>query len=375
MTIVHMHTHSCYSFLEGLCSPEGLARAAAGHGMAALALTDHRWLTGAVPFTLACQAVGVRPILGLEVDARLPYRLAAPPGAPSEGLLALLALDREGWSNLCRLSSHLFLPSDPAQPGALSLEQLAQHARGLVCLTGGARGAPANLLDGLNGKDEAVRLLGALKEIYPDRLYVELDPFTDSAEMLAGLAREADLPTAAARSIYYLEPEQAALQRTLAAIRENRRVTDLPDRLAAPPRAAFAAPDQFEAACAAFPGAVEATAEIAARCAFQLPLGEAHYPQVTLPEGQTPTGVLREKAEAGAKRLYGALTPAIQRRLAQELETIGQRGYAPIFLIAEEILSFARRAGIPTASRGSASSSLVAHCVGITTPDPLANDL
>ena len=373
--MIHLHVHSHYSFLEGMASPEELARAASQQGMAALALTDHRWLTGAAPFALACKAAGVRPMLGLEVDARLPYRLATPPGAPTEGLLVLLAMDGEGWANLCRLSSLLFLPPDEGQAGTLSLEQLARHTAGLICLTGGPRGVPDRMLDGLNGKIEAARVLGALKEIYPGRLYVEIDPQAGASEIMWQLAREAGLPAAAARSIYYLEAEESRLQRTLAAIRENRRVAELPDSLAAPPQAAFASAGLIEAARASFPGALEATLEIAERCPFQLPLGEAHYPQVRLAEGQTPLGVLREKSEAGAKRLYGALTPAIQRRLAQELEVIGERGYAPIFLIAEEILSFARKAGIPTASRGSASSSLVAHCVGITTPDPLAHDL
>ncbi len=50
-------------------------------------------------------------------------------------------------------------------------------------------------------------------------------------------------------------------------------------------------------------------------------------------------------------------------------------GYEPIFLIVEEILDFARRTGVPFSSRGSAASSLVAHCLGITSPDPLRLNL
>ncbi len=50
-------------------------------------------------------------------------------------------------------------------------------------------------------------------------------------------------------------------------------------------------------------------------------------------------------------------------------------GYEPIFLIVEEILEFARQTNVPFSSRGSAASSLVAHCLGITSPDPLRLDL
>ncbi len=69
---VHLHTHSHYSFLEGLASPAELAQAAARNGMPALALTDHLWLTGAVEFYEACEEAGVQPILGLELDLAVP---------------------------------------------------------------------------------------------------------------------------------------------------------------------------------------------------------------------------------------------------------------------------------------------------------------
>ncbi len=392
MTFVHLHTHSVYSFLEGLAAPEDLAQAAADQGMATLALTDHRWLTGVVPFTLACRAAGVRPIIGLEIDLRLPYRLAAPPGSPAEGLLVLLADSREGWSNLCRISSLSMggFRSRAAEPereisgpgdepvgtrGAVTLEQLAGLSQGLVCLTGGCRGAAASMLDGLDGEAEAVRLLGTLDEIFRGSLYVELDRQGRCAAALGQLASQFGLPVVAANNTYFIKREQKDLQRTLSAIRENIRLADLADSQSAPPQGWWLSPTEMQSAFQEFPAALEATTEIAERCCFELPLGEAHYPRIELGEGRDAGQVLKEKAEAGARRLYGEMTPALQQRLAQELEVIGQRGYAPIFLIAEEILAYAREAGIPTASRGSASSSLVAHCVGITTPDPLAHNL
>jgi len=78
--------------------------------------------------------------------------------------------------------------------------------------------------------------------------------------------------------------------------------------------------------------------------------------------------VLRQKAEAGARRLYGKITPEIQARLDHELSTIGERGYEAIFLIMEEIIQYAHAIDVAVSSRGSAASSLVAHCLGITSP-------
>ena len=124
-----------------------------------------------------------------------------------------------------------------------------------------------------------------------------------------------------------------------------------------------------------YPKALEAIGELAERCRVDLPVGVPHFPEVPLPPGMTAAQHLRKKAEEGAKKLYGPITPVIRERLDHELEVISNLGFEPVFLIVEELLNFAREKNIPTASRGSASSSLVAHCLGITTPDPLALDL
>ena len=124
-----------------------------------------------------------------------------------------------------------------------------------------------------------------------------------------------------------------------------------------------------------FPTALENTKVIAERCQFKLPLGARHYPEIQLPPGESALDRLQNLAEAGAKFRYGHLTPEIETRLQKELGVIGERGYAPLFLIVQEILTFARKSGVPISSRGSAASSLVAHCLGITTPDPLALNL
>jgi DNA-directed DNA polymerase III PolC len=94
-----------------------------------------------------------------------------------------------------------------------------------------------------------------------------------------------------------------------------------------------------------------------------------------LPAGQTAIQALRLRAEQGAVKRYGQINPRIQDRLNHELSVIETKGYTPLFLIMEEIVSHARQLGIPISSRGSAASSLVAYCLEITTPDPLELDL
>ena len=336
---VHITSRSAYSLQEGLVTPAELVQAAQAHGMPVLGLTDHRLLTGAVEFVVACKEVDIQPILGLEVDFE-------------SGPLQLLAMSEEGWSNLCRLSSLLALRDDPE--ATCSLEILASFSAELLALS-------------------SVQLEN-LKGIFQDRLYVAFR-HPSEGNRLSQLAHELNLPTVVVHPVYYLSPEQAKLQKTVTAIRLNQPITQVPLNAVAPTDSYFMSMEEVESRYREHPEALAATAEIAERCRFELPIGKAHMPTVPLPNGISAAEYLRQKAYTGAQNIYGEITPAIQTRLDHELGVIAGMGFEPIFLIVEEVLNFARETGVPFSSRGSAASSLVAHCLGITSPDPLRLNL
>ena len=319
-------------------TPADLAQAAMACGMSALGLTDHHLLTGTVEFVRASKDAGIQPVLGLEIDLE-------------QGPLQLLATSTEGWSNLCRLSSSLALRDNPDLP--CSVETLFQYSKDLIALSAN----PQYLMDGFEG-----RLYAALRNV-------------SSAGSASLQARKLGLPTVVAHPVYYLTPEQAGLQKTLSAIRLNQTVSTISQKALAPVDAWFVPPQIIEERFKEYPEALHATLEIADRCHFDLPIGQSQMPVVPLPEGMTAAQHLRAKATAGAIELYGGITSQIQARLDHELDVIGRMGFEPIFLIVEDILNFARETGVPHSSRGSAASSLVAHCLGITSPDPLRLNL
>ena len=311
---IHLTTHSAYSLQEGLLSPSELVQAAQTQGMPALGLTDHRLLTGSVEFVHACKEAGIQPILGLEIDLET-------------GKLALLATSMEGWSNLCRLSSALALRDDPE--ATCSLEFLEPYSKDLIALSD-------------TQGDNSGQRLGQLKDVFNDRLYLTLqDPSVGLP--LSSLSRRMNIPMVVTHPVYYLTPDQAKLQRTLTAIRLNQPIDQLPPDEVAPPGAYFTSEAEMQRRFSGFQSALERTQEIAERCQFDLPLGVANMPKVPLPDGMTQTQYLRQKAEAGARQLYGKITPDIQSRLDHELETIARMGYEPIFLIVEDVLNYRQR--------------------------------
>src|SRR5260370_3056657 len=58
-------------------------------------------------------------------------------------------------------------------------------------------------------------------------------------------------------------------------------------------------------------------------------------------------------------------------RLDGELEVIEKWKLAPYFLLVWDIVEEARRRGIPAVARGSAASSMVTYCLGISRVCPL----
>jgi len=366
---VHLHIHSYYSFLDGVSSPQALVNAAVQYQMPAIALTDHHRLSGAIEFYEACHKAEIHPILGLELVIKHPL---------GKGSLVLLAENMEGWANLCRLSSASQNTPDRDPEQGINFEVLAAYSKNLICLSGGKRGLIDHLLD-INQKKTAIRVLNDLQEVFTSSFYVELQSQrasdAHSIRVLTKMAKDLDLPLVATNNVHYLTTKDIGLQRTLTAIRLNTQLDTLPPEAAAPLGSEFCSAQEINKRFAAFPNAIRNTLEIAERCQVTLPLGERHYPKVALIQGETALERLHKLAEAGAKKRYGKLTLEITQRLEKEIQVIGERGYAPLFLIVQEILDFARKSGVPTSSRGSAASSLVAHCLGITTPDPLALNL
>src|SRR5262249_19972329 len=121
---IELHARSAFSFLEGASLPEALVARCAELNMPAMALLDRDGVYGAPRFHLAAKKAGIRAHLGAEVS-----------GGDGERY-ALLVETRTGYQNLCRLITRMKLRANKGE-GAVTLDELAEHAGGLICLAGG----------------------------------------------------------------------------------------------------------------------------------------------------------------------------------------------------------------------------------------------
>ncbi|HJU77723.1 MAG TPA: DNA polymerase III subunit alpha, partial [Sphingomicrobium sp.] len=358
--------------LEGAMEPKTIAELAAKLGCPAVALTDRNGLYGAMPFSEACFAKGVQPIVGAMLGVARPRDVG---GSAIVDWLVLLAKDDEGYGNLCKLVSIAHLDRPVEQEPHVEFGRLEGLSDGLVALTAGSEGALARLLaDAQTG--EAQAYLDRLQRLFPDRLYLEIirrnDPVEDAAEdALIDLAYARELPFVATNPAAYSEPAFHAAHDAMLCIAGSAYVESA-DRAISSADAWLKDGAAMAELFADLPEAIANTAVIARRCAVAAPQRRPILPRLGDDEDQQ----LRRDARAGlADRLRQR--PAEERqpyleRLEYELEIITGMGFAGYFLIVAEFIKWAKAEDIPVGpGRGSGAGSVVAWALTITDLDPL----
>ena len=100
---IPLRATSQYSLLEGAMKIENIANKAISHDIPAVGLTDRNNLFGALEFSEKMIEKGIQPIIGCNLS--FSYKNI-------DGSLVLLAKNEEGYKNLIRLSSELYLSNN-----------------------------------------------------------------------------------------------------------------------------------------------------------------------------------------------------------------------------------------------------------------------
>jgi len=379
---VHLHVHSSYSLLEGAMRVPTLEKLAKEDRQPAMALTDTNNLFGALEFSEKFSGSGIQPIAGLQLTVALEEddpnaRPALDRRLPS---IVLLAATEAGYRNLLQLTSRAWLDAQPGEPVHVRLPFLADHAAGLIALTGGPNG-PVDMALASGQADVAARRLGQLAEIFDRRLYLELQRHGVDSERtvereLIRLAYDRGLPLAAANEPYFSSGGDYEAHDALLAIAEGRLVSD-DRRRRLTERHHFATRAEMQALFADIPEALASTVEIAMRCSVRARTAKPMLPRFSIEMDEAED--LRQRAANGLKARLDAHGPAegltladCDRRLEYELSIIERMKFPGYFLIVSDFIQWAKAQDIPVGpGRGSGAGSLVAWALTITDLDPL----
>lgn len=435
-TMIHLHVHTTYSFLDGGNKISDMMKRCKELGMTAIAITDHNHIGGWYDFKNACEENDIKPIFGCEMyqtydtnilsksaDERRSFAIER---ANADGVevperingkkatkkqidaiiepylydtkqyhLILLAMNQTGFNNLIKLQSEASEKCTYNGRYCCDMDMLKKYNEGLICLSACLGGFIPNKI--VKGKiDEAEELLLQYKEIFGDRFYLEIQPLNEDEQITANielirLSYKHNIKLVATNDVHYTRKEDADDHDTLLCVGLGKKKDD-EDRMRYAHEFWIRSYDEMIEAFERhgdiyndfiIEEAINNTCLIADRIETGLKMGSDKplFPKVYVPQGMTAEQYLTLKSYRALYK-YKAENPEIdiikyEKRMYEELDIINSKGYAPYMLSIFENVEYCESVDIPVGpGRGSAAGSLCLFVNGGTkVVDPIKYDL
>src|SRR5260221_4503107 len=308
MSFVHLHLHTQYSLLDGANKIKNLMPQVQSYGMSAVAMTDHGNMFGAIEFYRTAAQHGVKPIIGCEMYLAPKSRLDRSPVRADdyEGggnfHLILLAMNIEGYRNLCRLVSAGYTEGFYHKP-RVDRELLREHNKGILALSGCLSGEVARAM--LAGKEQLAREVAQeYAAIFDDRFYIEIQAnhLPEQEKINPGiieLSRTLSLPLVATNDCHYLKAEDAEAHEVLLCVQSGKVWSDEKRWRFGTNQLYVKSEEDMLAEFAHCPEAVANTVEVARRCDLELKFNNFYFPVFDVPKEETLEGMLDREARTG----------------------------------------------------------------------------
>ncbi len=327
----HLHAHSYYSMMQGVSSPKALCREAKKAGFTHLALTDTNGFYGLINFLEAARESGIEPIVGAEVKT-------------ADSSAVLLAKSPYGYEILSELITRRHLEED-----FVLARNLPERSSDIVLLS-----SDPELVKGLQDRIEC---------------FLEIVPGPSDRKLLRA-ANVLGIPPAATNAVHFARPDDYPLHRLVRAIDQNKTLSTIPPAEVASPGRWLKSAREMAALFPNSPEALANTVKIASSCHTAWDHFKTVFPHY-LDRREDHFALLLSECRKGISWRYGKTSPAIEKRLFEELDLIRAKGFVDYFLVVADIV---RRRPIHC-GRGSGAASLVSYLLGITHVDPIRHDL
>lgn len=398
MSFVHLHVHTQYSILDGasriksLYSKKdknkrlitGLIDRAKELEMPAIAITDHGNMFGAMEFYGEAHSKGIIPIIGCEVyiapKTRFDKKLDNTEEKSAMHLI-LLAKNKEGYDNLCKLVTYGYTEGFYYRP-RIDHELIEKYHMGLIALSACMGG---EIPIAIRKKDyaQADKITKYYKSIFENDFYIELQDHGMPEEKplnnaLYKIAKHNDVEMVVTNDVHYVSKDDFKAHDTLLAI-QTKTTLDSPRRFRFPTdEFHLKSKEEMMKSFSKLPKAFTNTLKIAEECKELDIINKNYYmPEYKLESGETEASTLKTMCINGLNKYYKSDIPKeAMDRLEMELEVISRMGFEGYFLIVQDFINYARNHGVSVGpGRGSAAGSIVAFSTGITKVNPLDYNL
>ncbi len=388
---VHLHLHTEYSLLDGMCRISSVTQTAHRYGMKALAITDHGTMGGVLKFYEESLQNGIKPIIGIEMYIAPESRFDQKYNSKKDAFhhITLLARNNKGYQNLLKLSTLSYTEGFYYKP-RIDKEILARYSDGLIIMSGCLKGEVNKHL--LNGDvDKAEETIGLYQEIAGrDNFYLEImdNKLSDQDrvnKMLVELSGKTGADLVATNDCHYMKKEDAFAHEVLLCVQTLSHIEDKDRMRFQTDEFYFKSPDEMYEVFKEIPEALKNTLEISERCNVKIGIGENHLPVFYPPGGEKPDVYLEKLILKGLEDRFNLKVAGINSpdsknemvdRARYEFEVIKKMGLSSYFLIIHDFVNYAKQKKIMVGpGRGSAAGSLVAFLLGITEINPLPYNL
>ena len=387
-SFVHLHCHTEYSLLDGANKVDKMFERIKALNQPAVAMTDHGNMFGAIEFYREAKSRGVKPIIGCEIYVAPTSRFdkKGVDKGPKEynNHLILLAMNNEGYRNLCKLVSLGYIEGFYYKP-RIDKELLRQFNGGLIALSACLQGEVSQALN-YGNYEKAKYAVEQYASIFGDRYYIEIQDNKLAEQekvnrLLVELAKDTSIPVVATNDCHYGERADYHAHDVLLCVQTGKTI-DEDNRLKIETDELYLkSAEEMMQGFEFCPGAVERSVEIAERCNVEIEFGKYHFPNFTPPKEISLDDYLVELAHKGLEeRLEGVIDQQVRKtyvdRLNYELGVIIDMQFPGYFLVVADFINYAKQSGIPVGpGRGSSAGSLVAYAMRITDLDPIRHVL
>ena len=383
LQFVHVHVHTEYSLVDGICRITNLVDRAGRLGMPAIAITDVSNIYGTVKFYQRCVDRGIKPIIGAEVN------IANETGDDSPVSLILLCKNNKGYQFLCELLSDLHTRSRMDSKFTIAKGELAAGGPNLIALSGGVQGEIGRTL--LNGNlREGEKIIREFEVLFPGNFYIEVSRVGATSEeeylkLVLPLAAKTGIPLVASNNVRFINQDEFVPHEIRVCINDGRILDDPRRQRIYTEYQYLRSREEMIELFDDIPEAIENSVQIAQRCNVFLDFKTVHMPVIPAVSGDDANQLLAAKSRT---RLFDRIKDYkiadntdyrledYVARLEEETLIIQQMGYSDYFLIVADFIDWARENSIPVGpGRGSGAGSLVAYALGITQIDPIIHGL
>ena len=362
-----LHTHSEYSIFDGMGKIKNKVKRAKELGYNSLGISDHGNICGLVEHYNFCKEANIKPILGVEAYFQPQFDKEQ-----NYNHLCLFAMNMTGYNNICKMLSIANEEYFHKKP-RITYDLLEKYNEGVIASTACIGGYHQQLiLDNKDGK--ALRELDKFKEIFGDRLYIEIMPFMIDENStqeyvnrtMYDFANKLDIKCIITTDSHFVYKEDIETHKMMFEMGGRDMGDTYVGRYMQHEKEVIKAMNEMHYEMNV-DKMLDNLQEISDRCNVELKF-EDTMPKIDW--GIPALDKLKQLLNEGMKS-RGYKSKDYFDRIRYEVDVIDSLGYTDYFLVIYDLINWCRENDIPTGVRGSAGNSLTNHLLGLSEVDPV----